>query len=192
MLSFIIMLSFRSVLVKCLEYPQIYNFNLNKIYNNQQTLEHIFPKCYMNKNTYNDMHNIFSCNKDINNIRSNYKFIDSKNKEYYDNINHFYNIKHTDNYCSPKLKLFIPENDSKGIISRCIMYMSYEYKYNYEKIIDYDNLIEWSIKYPPTKQEYLHNTFVFKKQYKKNQFIDLYYKKNYIKYISNLFYNKRN
>ena len=187
MLSLILMISIRSVLIQSVQNPQIYNTNLNKLYNNQQTLEHVFPKCFMTKKTYNDMHNIFSCNKHINNIRSNYKYIDCKNKEYYDNINDFHNIKLTDNYYSPKLKLFIPEDDSKGIISRAIMYMTYEYKYKYDKIIDYNNLINWCIKYPPTKEEYLHNTIVFKKQYKRNQFIDLYYKKNYIKYISNLF-----
>jgi len=168
--------------------PQIYNINLNKInIYNRPTLEHIFPKCYMNKISFNDMHNIFSCNSFINNQRSNYKFIDINDNEYYNYKKLFININNTDNYYSPKLKLFIPEDSSKGIISRTIMYMSYEYKYKYDKIITYQNLINWSLDYPPSQQEIYHNNIVFKKQFKRNQFIDLYYKKNYYNYISKIF-----
>jgi DNA-binding MltR family transcriptional regulator len=63
--------SFRSSLS-----PEIYNLNSIKIKEGFMSLEHIFPKCYMNKKSYNDLHNIFKCNNLINNYRSNYKYTD--------------------------------------------------------------------------------------------------------------------
>jgi endonuclease I len=165
--------------------PEIYNINKKIISINPLTLEHIFPKCYMNKNSYNDLHNIFLCNKHINNIRSNYKYTDLDYTNI--NLNNFSRIYNSSNYICKKYKLFIPENDSKGIIARTIMYMCYEYNYKYNKIIDYENLINWCLKYPPSKSEIYHNHIVFMKQYKRNKFIDLYNKKNYKRYIENLF-----
>jgi endonuclease I len=184
MIGIISMVSIRHLVINSCNLP-LYTINSKHI--NDLTLEHVFPKCYMSKKSYNDMHNIFSCNNRINNYRSNYKFIDIKNSDYYNNIKDFIRIDNTDNYYSPKLKLFIPENESKGIISRAIMYISYEYKYKYDKIIDYNNLINWCIDYPPEKHEIFHNNLIAKKQFKRNKFIDLYHKKNYIKYITKLF-----
>jgi len=188
MINMIFMMAIKSSIIHSLNNPQIYNINLNKINNlNRPTLEHIFPKCYMSKKSFNDLHNIFSCNGIINNHRSNYKYIDMTDDEYYDNKSDFKIINNTDNYYSSKLKLFIPENESKGIIARSIMYISYEYKYRYDKVISYSNLINWCLKYPPTKEEIYHNNIVFKRQFKRNQFIDLYYKKNYCNYITKIF-----
>jgi endonuclease I len=57
--------------------------------------------------------------------------------------------------------------------------MCYEYKYDYKKVIDYKNLIEWCLDYPPTKEEIFHNNYIFQKQKTRNMFIDLYYKKKF-------------
>jgi len=180
-----IIFTIRSSIIFSSNNPEIYNLkSLNINYNLKPTLEHIFPKSYMNKISYNDMHNIFKCNGDINNLRSNYKYTDFSE---IDNINDFRQLYNTDNYISTKKRLFIPENDSKGIISRAIMYISYEYKYRYTKIIDTDILIKWCLNYPPCEKEINHNNIVFKKQFKRNKFIDLYNKKNYKNYIKNLF-----
>ena len=56
--------------------PEIYNLNSMKIKDGIMSLEHIFPKCYMNKKSFNDIHNIYKCNNLINNCRSNYKYTD--------------------------------------------------------------------------------------------------------------------
>jgi len=182
-----LILTIRSSIIFSSNNPEIYNFNsiiIKSSYNPKPTLEHIFPKCYMNKISYNDMHNIFKCHGEINNLRSNYKYTDFENEnEHYD----FRKIANTDNYINSKMKLFIPEEASRGIIARTIMYMSYEYKYKYSKVIDTDVLIDWCLSYPPTSQEINHNNVAFKKQYKRNKFIDLYCKKNYKHYIQNLF-----
>lgn len=166
--------------------PEIYNINKIYICNNKYTLEHIFPKAYMNKKSFNDIHNIYICNNMINNMRSNYKFTDFNyhNKTIQDD---FKRILNTNNYISNKHKLFIPENESKGIIARSIMYISHEYKYKYNKIIDTNVLIEWCLNNPPSKEEIYHNHVASIKQFKRNKFIDLYHKKNYKCFILNQF-----
>ncbi len=163
--------------------PEIYNLNSLKIDNGIMSLEHIFPKCYMNKKSYNDLHNIYKCNNLINNCRSNYKYTDESSLKLYD----FEKIYNTNNYICNKNKLFIPEEASRGIIARSIMYISFEYNYKFNKIIDKDILINWCLNYPPNSQELYHNHIVFLKQYKKNKFIELYHKKNYKSYISKIF-----
>lgn len=164
--------------------PEIYNLNSLKIKDGGiMSLEHIFPKCYMNKKSFNDIHNIYKCNNLINNCRSNYKYTDESLLKLYE----FKKLYDTDNYISSKYKLFIPEKESRGIIARSIMYMTFEYNYNFNKVIDSYNLINWCLDYPPNSQELYHNHIAFMKQYKKNKFIELYYKKNYKSYIQKLF-----
>lgn len=163
--------------------PEIYNLNSLKLKEGIMSLEHIFPKCYMNKKSFNDLHNIYKCNNLINNCRSNYKYTDEKLLDLYE----FRKLYNTDNYISSKYKLFIPEKESRGIIARSIMYMSFEYNYIFNKVIDSNLLINWCLDYPPNSQEIYHNHIVFMKQYKKNKFIELYYKKNYKSYIQKIF-----
>ena len=105
-------------------------------------------------------------------MRSNYKYINHYNES-------FKQLYDTNNYVNTKLKLFCPEDASKGIIARAIMHMCYEYKYDYKKIIDYNDLINWCIEYPPTKEEKYHNDLIFQKQKTRNMFIDLYGKKKF-------------
>jgi endonuclease I len=148
--------------------PTIYS----AVKNSRLSLEHIYPKCYMYKKHYNDAHNIFKCDAYINNMRSNYKFVEDYN-------NTFVRLYNTDNFVNTKSKLFIPEDGSKGIIARSIMHMCYEYKYDYKKVIDYKNLIGWCLDYPPTKEEIHHNNYIFQHQKTRNMFIDLYHKKKF-------------
>ena len=55
------------------------------------------------------MHNIFKCDAYINNMRSNYKYVDDYNAN-------FTRLFETDNFVNTKQKLFIPEDASKGLI----------------------------------------------------------------------------
>lgn len=175
--------SFRSSIINH-NSPEIYNLNSLIIKDGGiMSLEHIFPKCYMNKKSFNDIHNIYKCNNLINNCRSNYKYTDESLLKLYE----FKKIYNTDNYISSKNKLFIPEKESRGIIARSIMYMAFEYNYNFNNVIDSYNLINWCLDYPPNSQELYHNHIAFMKQYKKNKFIELYNKKNYKSYIQKLF-----
>ena len=170
-------LSYRKVLFKTnIITPNIYSIT------NPNTLEHVFPKS-LTKAHSNDLHNLFICNGDINNIRSNYKFIDDS--DILSNNNWIKLGKN--NYVNKKNGLFIPNNESKGIVARAIMYMSYAHGYNYENIINYNNLIKWCITFPPTKEEYNHNNIAYEYQKRRNQFIDLYNKENYYYLINNTF-----
>jgi len=159
--------------------PIIYTYLKSHKFN----LEHVYPKSYMNKQHYNDMHNIFKSDIYINNVRSNYKYIDNDDKEFKLYNHNFKQLYTSDNYVNSKLNLFVPDDASKGLIARAIMYMSYKYNYDYKKVIDSDNLINWCFKYPPTKNEYCHNNLIAQIQKNRNIFIDLYKNKKYSKLI---------
>lgn len=155
------------------------------------TNEHIFPISHMKKNNKfdnykyakNDMHNLFKTTEKLNSIRSNYKFTDIEN-EY---LNENWRILENNNYINNKKKLFIPANNSKGMIARAILHMSYTYNYKIEKIIDLNILIKWTLKYSPDKDEIYYNNMVKSIQYTDNIFI-----KNYSnnKKILNIYINK--
>lgn len=91
----------RSSIIFSSNNPEIYNvkgLSIKSKFNPKPTLEHIFPKCYMNKISYNDMHNIFKCNGEINNMRSNYKYTDDWD------LRNFTKIHNTGNYISTDRK----------------------------------------------------------------------------------------
>ena len=163
--------------------PVIYTYLKSSKFN----LEHVYPKCYMNKQHYNDMHNIFKSDIYINNVRSNYKYIDNDDKVFKLYNHGFKKLYTSDNYVNSKFGLFVPDDASKGLIARAIMYMSYKYKYDYRKVIDTDNLINWCFKYPPSKLEYTHNNLISQIQKNRNIFIDFYNHKKYNKLIMNNF-----
>ena len=63
----------------------------------------------------------------------------------------------------------------------------YGYNYDYQKVIDKENLINWYFKYPPTKLEYAHNNLVAQIQKKRNIFIDMNQHKKYNYLILKIF-----
>jgi endonuclease I len=195
------MIKFRNSLLKC----NLYNPKHNIIYDDKMpiiytdvniidnkykkiyySLEHIYPSSFLNSESRHDLHNIFKTSKFINNARSNYKYIDlyeyiihKNNSEtiIYNDINSKKWLKlDNDNYVNHKYKFFIPNDNSKGIISRAILYMSYNYNLKLFKIINIDTLLNWYYKYPPTKSEIYHNNYVKKIQNTDNKFISCYKK----------------
>ena len=157
----------------------LYDKNMPSLYiknqfciENKYSMEHIFPRSFLNKEDYNDMHNIIRTYSNINNNRSNYKYEDSisNDKNW---------IKLVDNnYVNHKRKLFIPNECSRGFISRALLYMSMEYGYNTNKIIEKTTLINWYYSYPPNKEEIYHNNVIKELQNKNNIFISNYKKKS--------------
>lgn len=172
--------SFSNILLITKNLPIVY---LND--NDANTLEHIYPKCYLDKSHHYDMHNLFKCNKYINNMRSNYKFTEKKN--YTLDNNNWLNIGN--NFINKKDKLFIPDNKDKGLISRTILYMCYKYNYKPNIIIDINNLLKWSY-FEPSNEEYNHNDFVYKIQKKRNMFIDNFNNKEIYKKLKNKLLNE--
>jgi endonuclease I len=148
------------------------------------SVEHIFPRCLLQKKDHYDMHNTIRTLNELNVNRSNYKYADIMNIE---NDKNWVKLDF-DNYVNHKLKLFVPNKASRGFIARAVLYMSKEYDYNPHKIIDKDVLLHWFFNYPPDQAEKHHNEVVKKLQHKNNVFISAYNKKtrSILKYLHDL------
>jgi hypothetical protein len=156
--------------------PIIYvnkNYDSVDIKNKFLSAEHIYPQSLLNIKQSNDMHNIIKTINTLNVNRSNYRFRDDYDKRDKNWVELEYN-----NYVNHKNKLFVPNNDSRGFISRALLYMYREYKCNPKKIIDIEILKKWYYNFSPTHEEIYHNMVVKRIQNKNNMFISNYNKKN--------------
>lgn len=145
--------------------------------------EHIFPQCLLNNKHTNDMHNIVKTLNTLNVNRSNYMFVEDMNIKDKNWVPLDF-----DNYVNHKNKVFVPNDYSRGFISRAILYMCWEYDYSHKKVIDTELLIKWYFQHPPLKEERYHNEIIHRIQRKHNIFITNYFKKNnvIIKFINKL------
>lgn len=167
----------RNVIIFDSKMPSIYlekDFHVDdRLKGDVYSIEHIFPRSHLHTKHINDMHNVIKTMNSLNVNRSNYEFVDDlENTEDKNWIKLDF-----DNYVNHKKKQFIPNNASRGFISRAILYMCKEYDYNPGKIIQKDILARWFYDYPPTKEEKYHNEMVKKMQHKNNVFIANYNKK---------------
>ena len=135
--------------------------------------EHIYPQCLLDGKQSNDMHNIIKTLNTLNANRSNYKF----HEDYDTKSKHWVELE-CNNYVNHKDKVFVPNNDSRGFISRAILYMYKEYNCNPKKIIDIEILKKWYYNFSPTIDERYHNDIIKRLQNKNNIFISNYNKKN--------------
>ena len=129
--------------------------NINYFKYNDLTAEHIFPQSFTKnyKKANKDMHNIYLTKYYTNNLRSNYKFSE---KYLYDNK-----------------KIYIPCNNSKGMIARSIIYMKHTYPLlNISCVINYNDLILWNKLYPPNDYEINKNKVIINYQGNSNIFIE--------------------
>ena len=168
---------------KYLSYNQakdlILEFDKNDLYtgfeSDVKSLEHIWPQSYFIDNHVlkkKDMHLLTQIDLKTNIFRSNYKFIDSKllKTDYFSKqtIN-FKNISK-----NTKDKVFFTPDRTKGIISRSIAYSVLVYPdlfYNLNKVIDKNDLIDWSISNPVTDYELERNDYIKFYQGNDNPFI---------------------
>lgn len=155
---------------------EINNLNYD-IYNNKYsfylTAEHIFPQSFtkINPKCKFDMHNIYLTESLTNSHRSNYKFFD---EEYFSKLKYYQYLHYNNskNYKNNKYKLFVPCYQSRGLISRSIKYMLYNYdKLLLEDVIDEYTLNKWDIENPPSEFEYKKNELIKKEQGNYNIFI---------------------
>lgn len=146
------------------------------------SIEHIFPRSHLHRKDHNDMHNTIRTLNDLNVNRSNYKYTDIPGQD-----KNWIKLDFN-NYVNHKLKLFVPNKASRGIISRAILYMSKQYDYNPHKVIDKDVLLNWFFTHPPDVSEKHHNDVVKKMQNTNNIFISNYNKKtkSLLKYLDDL------
>lgn len=149
------------------------NVKKSNYYRQFVSAEHIYPQCLLNVKQSNDMHNIIKTLNTLNGNRSNYKF-----EEDYDLRDKNWLELECNNYVNHKDKIFVPNNDSRGFISRAILYMYKEYNCNPNKIIDIEILKKWYYNFSPTIDERYHNDIIRRIQNKNNIFISNYNKKN--------------
>jgi|MDTG01.5.fsa_nt_gb endonuclease I len=146
--------------------------------------EHIIPRSILLKQPENDaildLYNLFNTSPHINSHRSNYKFtasipINSKtfsvtNKKIAEKTKIIDTFRF--NYKNNKLKLWLPIEESRGIISRSIAYMHHTYNItNIESVIDMDILQRWNFLHPPSKIEIQHMWKIFYIQGNINPFV---------------------
>ena len=145
----------------------------------KKSVEHIWPQSFFNskdkKELKKDMYNLSQIDLKTNIFRSNYKFADNKDLLNLDlkidvsSLKTNYMIKKSNPY-----KLFYLPERAKGPVSRSIAYIILIYpnqKDKLEKIIDKNDMIEWSILYPVTDLEIEKNKLVEKYQGNINPFI---------------------
>ena len=159
----------------------VINNNINKMF----SIEHVYPRSLLNKQHQYDMHNLFRTTDYLNNMRSNYKFTDKEDQKNL-NSNNWIKLEYF-NYVNKKDKLFIPNDNSKGVIARTLMYLAYNYNYNPYKVISPENLIKWCLENPPDEKEIFHNKISKLMQENDNKFISEYNGKFYKNTIKNLF-----
>ena len=178
----------KEYVIRDINLPSLYlnknsNFDGNNI-KQEYSVEHIYPKSLLHKKDHYDMHNLIRTKNYINNLRSNYKFSDKKNEE--TNNDQWIKLE-GNNFLNKKDRIFIPNKYSKGIISRAIMYLAYNFNYDPYKIITRDNLIKWCIDNPPDYKEIYHNKLALYLQNTNNIFIENYNSTFYVDKIKKLF-----
>ena len=177
----------RKTIITDTKMPIIYtgiNYNIKNIEKNKfLTAEHIYPQSLLDEYQCKDMHNIIKTLNTLNVNRSNYKYCD-----HYDLNDRNWKSLEYNNYVNHKRKLFVPNSNSRGFISRSILYMCREYNFKLPNIIDKQTLVKWFYTYSPTNCEFYHNAIVEKIQNTNNIFISSYSKKNVVikKYIERL------
>lgn len=176
----------KNIIIKDNNLPSLY-LNDNNIFDiknkKDYSVEHIYPKKFLDKKHHLDMHNLIRTNNIINNLRSNYKFTDKDDILFDKN---WVKLSYG-NYLNHHDRLFIPNDISKGFISRTIMYLAWQYGYNPYKIISHNNLINWCLNNPPDYKERYHNEVVNSIQFKNNIFISNYNNKDYYNQLKKLF-----
>ncbi len=151
-----------------------------KIYN----IEHIVPQSF-DKSVNSDLHMLFLSHNVINSLRNNYRFVDFI--KYDDSYFEYIYIQNNQIFVSNcihknmifyaafnhKKRLFVPPNESKGIIARSLLYYRAIYKkYGIcNKVIQEDLMYKWNDLYKVSENEYLRNLQIEKFQNNRNPFI---------------------
>ncbi len=156
-----------------------YDIHYKRSYN----IEHIVPQSF-DKSVNSDLHMLFLSNNIINSFRNNYRFVDILN---YDDIYFSYiyirnneifvsNYKKENDYYAAfnyKKRVFVPPNESKGIIARSLLYYQNKYKKNviFNKVISENLMYKWNDLYKVNEEEYLRNLQISEFQNNINPYI---------------------
>jgi len=150
----------------------------------QWTCEHVIPKSLIRE--HNDLHNLILLPDRLNNIRSNYPYVNGVD---YDNL-HDPHLKVklvppcTRFNCSchhlqGKLvsnNLFIPADPFKGMIGRSVLYMKDKYPHHqqliHKRVLDLGVASIWDMSFAPSPQELEWNKFVASYQGDGNPYVN--------------------
>ncbi len=153
------------------------------LHKNKYNVEHIIPQS-LDKSVNSDLHILFLSHNVINSLRNNYRFVDFVKYDdlYFEYIYIKNNQVFVTNCCNNipyyaafnhKKRLFVPPNESKGIIARSLLYYQNKYKkYGIcNKMISEDLMYKWNDLYKVYEDEYLRNLQIEKFQNNRNPFI---------------------
>ena len=127
--------------------------------------EHVYPQGNF-PNSDKDNHNIFACEGQINNYRSNLSFAELPNESYLSVFGNKTQCKKNSNY-------FEPCDAAKGEVARACMYCTIYYGYSLDQIFDsVQTAIKWHAQFPVTAREIRRNNVVYELQGNRNPFID--------------------
>lgn len=143
----------RRLIRTCILFPVLYG----NICRNMMSLEHVVPRCYIPKEAQKDLHNIYGTSIYYNLKRKNYPFYDLGNSQ-------------KTIICNDK-KIISPRVSDRGLIARSILYMIDKYDIDPNFHINTTMLQDWSTRYKPTIEEYIHHEYVYRKQGNINKFI---------------------
>lgn len=138
----------------------------------QWTCEHVIPKSLIPE--HNDLHNLILLPDRLNNIRSNFPYINGV--DYEDLHDPHLKVKPIPpcmkfncscHHLQGKLvskNLFIPADPFKGMISRSVLYMKDKYPHHHQlihkRVLDIGVASIWDMSFPPSPQELEWNKFV--------------------------------
>ena len=159
--------------------------------NPYDSMEHIVPKSFIQDKRYvKEMHNIILLPTKLNSHRSNYKFVpeikvnDSKTTNSHQSIlDEFGEISDTMTASSSikcsRLKMFVPQEECRGMIARAVLYFLFSYQNEsseiiFSKVIDRKTIFEWNRDFPPSSFEVYKNKCIEKLQGNENIFISYY------------------
>jgi hypothetical protein len=130
---------------------------------NSMNTEHTWPQSFFNRREPEraDLHHIFPCDVNANNVRANYPFANVSNPTW------------TEGGSKLSNQLFEPRNEHKGLLSRSMLYFIIRYSNtgnfwgNQEQYFK-----KWNKDFMPDSLEILRNDNIFKYQKNRNPFSD--------------------
>jgi endonuclease I len=118
--------------------------------------EHIIPQSKLKSElAVSDMHHLRVADSDINEMRSNYPYVDASGE-----------------YGLVTEETFYPGDDWKGDVARMVMYVNIRYGESFEKVGGIELFLKWNVEDPVSAFEMQRNNVIESAQGNRNPFID--------------------
>lgn len=117
------------------------------------SIEHVVPKTYLPEYVRNDFKNMYICERNINMTRKRYRF----RQEPKSRRKH---IAEQGFFIDNLSKNMYVTDETKGIVSRCVLYFAVKYGLVLDNVLDYHTAVKWNHKYKKTPYEIEHDKIV--------------------------------